>query len=302
MRKIFVLLILSAVLVFGLGAQDTTWTNPYDVRNLNIPRSMLSVVSNGTMYDGIDVLLSSPGELSEFEGTSLYTAYGNYESWNDFPDAGTAGPVDVINPFSTNSLAGIFDNGSTDYGNVAFLLGYMMPFMDMQAGIVGGFEFNYNDLLTGWPTTPVAEYGYEEDDVVDGDNNGTAAYSSSEAYYYTHRSTDNSLRLGTGVDLGFMGASLYGNFNSRSAKLGGTYEYKWTDGADDVEFDPAGQIITTSKTIDYGYKDGDAAIKTLRSGDWQVAATGQLPFTFMDISMPITASLKMGGSDDGATG
>ena len=281
MKKLVLLVLVMAVLTVGLFAQDTTWTNPY--AGAWPGGSMISAVSNGTIYDGLDVLLTSPAELSEFEGVSLYTAYGNYESWADVNTTGVGG---TINPFTTGAI-----------GSGFYQLGYLMPVMGMQAGVLAGFENEHTGNLTGWGDDTT--YSEETTDIVDSlDNDGTAEYSSSESFSYTDYEIGNSFRFGTGIDLGFMGVSLGGYVYNSNQTIGGTYNYEWTIGAD-ADFVATSGNYTTSKTIDYGYKDGEASTNVIKSGAWGLSSVGQLPFAIGDISMPITASLSVSGGHDG---
>ncbi|MBI9099814.1 MAG: hypothetical protein JEY91_15145, partial [Spirochaetaceae bacterium] len=287
MKKLLLILTALSVMTLGLAAQDTTWTNPLSEKTDTVPHSMLNAVTNGTMYDGIDVIITSPAELSEFPGFSFYTAYGNYESWANLPKDDTIGPVStIINPFTTTGLGGIFNGASTADGNVAFQLGYMMPIAGMQSGIVGGFQLGKRGNLNVGDDGNIT---LEETVVSDADANNVAEFTTSESADITSFVVGNYFRIGAGVDLGFMGVSLAFNAQDASTLQGGVYDYSWTVG----EVVPVAST-TTSKSIKYGMNsDGKPALSQL-DDDWDIEATGQLPLEIAGFSMPLTASLRFG--------
>lgn len=302
MKKLLFLILITAVAGMGLFAQETTWFNPYDGTNWNIPGSMLRAVTNGLQYDAVDVVLTSPAELSNFEGVTFYTAYGNYESWARANEGtGINDPVASINPFSTNNLIGLYDNGSTTTGNVAFQLGYLMPILGMQSGVVGGFEKFTTGGLTGWPTTPAMTYDSEQVIVLDADVDDQEDSTTTETFSYTDYVLDDSYRIGAGIDLGFMGASLYFNSNNQTRKVGGSYTYSFEEGADpDPVYTATNQ--TSSKTMVFGFDEEGKAKAGVSSADNDLMLTGQLPFSLGEISMPITASLSIGTQSGGLLG
>jgi len=310
MKKVLSTVALTAVLsVALLSANDTTWTNPLSDRTAEVPHSMLNAVSNGTMYDGIDVLITSPAELSEFPGYSFYTAYGNYQSWSSGGATGLfSGPggdgiwgtVDdvetpLINPFTTNGITGFFDGN----GSIAFQLGYMMPIVvkrdAFQSGIVGGFEFGQTGSLNG---TNDGNLTSDASIVLDGDADNIPDSSTTEAYDYTNVTAGNKFRIGAGTDLGFMGFSVLFNHKDVSVRQGGVYDYNWSVG----EVIPVAST-TTAKTVRYGMnEDGKTRLMT-QDDEWSIQATGQLPLELelgkLELNMPVTASLRYGMSHDG---
>ncbi len=306
MKKLLVICLLLVLAVSFASAQETTWTNPYDSSTYLIPRSMISVVSNGMLYDAIDVLLTSPAELSDFEGVSVYTAYGNYQSFNFVPlGAPVTVPVQSVNPFTTNLLTGVFGNGDTSSGDVAFSLGYLMPVMGFQSGIVLGFEEFYTELLDDYPTNGGelnSEYS-ESTTYVNDDTNvdGVSGYTATSAYTYTDYATGNSFSIGSGVDLGFMGVSAYFNINDYTEYTGGTYSYTITPGTDTLDFNPTAAEQTVSKNIIYGYKEDGSAGAGLLNNNWTLALNGEFPLTIADYSMPVTASVQVNAGCDGST-
>jgi hypothetical protein len=267
---VVVLVLFSAI----LSAQDSTWTNPFDAASSAMPRSMLSSVSNGLLYDGFDVILAAPSELSNYQGVSVYGSLGNYESW-------------------------------AEDGNVSVSLGSLLSLFGIQGGLVGAFDRLYTDCLVGWPTTPASSYKVDgTPNNQDGDSDGIYSYTNSESYNYADQIVAENFKAGVGVDLGFMGLSLYGDRAGSNRIRGGSYEYKWTVGADvgslpANELNPAGKSITTSKAIKYGFSNGASVSDPVNDWSYNLALTGQYPWSFLGVSSPLTATFRIGAHQHG---
>ena len=263
-------------------ADGSTWTNPNDYlfgNIFNLPASMMSEVSFGIWYDEIDTVVLAPAELRNYEGYTLFTGYGNYELYET---------GEFINPFT-----GIDD--PDDIGT--FKLGAAGEFFGFRMGALGGFSFTQAD---GFNLGGVrSEYTKEDAFTEDNDNDGIAEYSWTNSQTYTDTEDTSDFTLGAGVDIGFMGASLYGFVRPTTRTLGGKYAYTLTSNASaEADFADAANMVT-AKTVLIG--DGeDGKNKWYPEGsstDWLVGLRGHMPFEIFDISMPIRGDLCFGADN-----
>ena len=141
MKRITLLVAALVLLVLTSGfAQESTWTNPNDIlfgTFVQVPRSMMSAVTNGVYYDEIDTIILSPGELSNYTGYSIFTAYGNYEY--DYL-GGTAYVNQFLNPFTDTTVIDGTTMGVYKLGATGELFGF-------RGGVLGSFVFAQDDNL-----------------------------------------------------------------------------------------------------------------------------------------------------------
>ena len=284
MKKVLFLFLILLIPVF-LGAQETTWINPYDAICGIYPGSMLGLVSNGMFYDEIDIILRSPAEISNYAGYTLYSAYTNYESWR-LP---VNGPITPVNPLTTTTFTP---------GN--FLLGLSMPILDdFRIGVVKGFSFDstdYMDVLNDATNDGKYTNTYNEEiDTTPLDDEVDYSYSNTETY--EDHIDGLALIIGSGIDIGFMGASVYFNMDLNTRYLGGSYVHTWTEGASAVVNDKV-----TSKNVYYGSgEEGKVTDYPTSTSSWKLGSNGELPLTLFGFSMPVTAGVVIGGGASGTT-
>ncbi len=283
-KKVLLFLLVFGVALSGVFAQETTWINPHDPMNTMLPESMPAAVSNGMVYDEFDVVVRAPAELSKWEGYSIFTGYGNYESWATLPITGTPGPVaSPINPFTTGAI------GAANLGS--YLLGYTFPLLDWRAGFISGFEFTKTGHLS--VLSGDSYYKASTNDVVDTAGvSGTADYTATDSSEYTAHTDTTSKTFGVGLDLGFIGVSLFGDIDARKKTWGGTYSYSLAEG--ESTYDTISPDIVTSKTVRYGLDaEGKPAAFPTTGGGWTIGALGEVPFDFMGISAPATGAIMI---------
>ncbi len=298
MQKKMLLILLAACLgLSSLAADGMTWVNPWDSENWMYPGSMLSAVSNGIWYDELDTVIRSPMELGNYEGYTLYTAYGNYESWVGYPLGGGPGPeFTLVNPFSTTNMSYTSNLTLTPFTPINFMTGLIFPLMDFRTGIVTGFVSNLanNQNLDGVAGTEATATG-SDTTVVDLATVGTADYTIKSSYDYTDYTVQRDVRAGTGIDLGFMGASLFLDMETNTIKLGGIQEYTYTAGTDTAYVEPAN--LVTTRSYQYGVGEEGAVTSYPGSGTvWVTGINGQLPLEVAGIGLPVFAGLRFGSN------
>ena len=279
MRRILSFLLLLAIITGGAFAQELTWINPFDPLNSLLPESMIAAVSSGQAYDEFDAVVRSPAELSDYDGYSVFTGYGNYESWDTVPTGGSPGPL--INPFTTGAIG----TGTVQ----SYLYGYTFPFMGFRTGLVGGFELsNVNNIAGG-----LAELEESTTDIADGAGTiGTSDYTETESYTYTDFTNTTNKTVAAGVDLDVIGASLYANISTSKRRFGGTYSYQLAAG--ESTLDTVGDDVVSAKSVSFGLADDGAARAFPVGGNtWTIGLLGQLPFELMGASAPITGSVML---------
>lgn len=291
MKKRFFLVTALVLLVLASGFADgTTWTNPDDLLTgfYPVPNSMMSSVTNGIYYDEIDTIITSPAELSNYSGWSIFTAYGNYEF--DYAADAAFDPTTVVNPFVYDTIG----NGeTTDYK-----LGATGELFGFRGGVIAGFNLGETGNLAGSNST----YEYNSSETIDAGTIGTADYTYTIAEDYTDYTSENNFRLGAGVDLEFIGASLYGLFSNNIDILGGNYTYTRPLTADTTSPDAADTV--TSAVITYGNNDeGKPRLEPNSSPNgWLLGARAHMPLEVADISMPVKVNLNFGNQDVGLGG
>lgn len=282
MKKLATILIL-ALLLGSLGAQEMAWINPYDTSDLaNIgafPGSMLSYVSDGIFYDEWDVVFHAPAELSNYTGINLLTSYGNYASWK--------GGYTAINPFTTGGFT-----------PAPFMVGVSMPILGYRAAALAGFDFDgvtplINDR-NGDGTTIGIEKRTQTDIVDTVGTIGQTDYTTSFNFNYTDYSQGNHFTFGGGVDLGFLGASIGVVLDSSTRMIGGHYGYTNAIGTD-TGYTFANNTIT-ALTINYGSANGAANLEGYDASfdRGKVGIIAELPM-FKDF--PITGELDVSWSN-----
>ena len=285
-----VLALVLLVLTAGF-AEGSTWTNPNDLlfgTLFPIPRSMVSAVSNGVYYDEIDTIILSPAELSNYSGFTIFTGYGNYEY--DYTSSGVSPYVTTfLNPFTD---AGIAPGGNTG----SYTLGLTGELFDIRGGVIAGFEFLQDNNMNG--TAAGAVYENSESTTVDADADGTADFTYTNTESYTDYDVENTVRFGAGVDLDFIGASIYSIFHTNTRTIGGNYTYTRPLTADADQTDP--NDVVTSKVVTYGYgEDGKPAWDPDNNyTNWLLGVRGHLPLEIADISMPVKVDLNFGSMND----
>lgn len=284
-----------------------TWRDPNTDASL---QSIPSYVTFGLVKDEIDAIAVDPMGLSLFKGWTVFTAYGNYESWNYNP--GTAiPPIGFFNPTTLGA-------GAT---NSAFKIGMGMPLPNsMRGGFLLGYSYSGTGNLTDTFTANLQKYSSGTTTVNDANQDGVVDNTIAETWTATDSTGTTAINTVLAADLGFMGVnlSLYQNGNGRS--IGGKYSYTDTIGPD-TTYNP-GTDVDTSQSILVGTgKDGAAK-------GWQAASTtalnigGQFPLNigfklplvgdigfsinrgaFPTNMVPITASkTKIYSTDNGAAG
>lgn len=225
MKRTIVALLLVAALAapaFGqdLGSIDLGqgWINPNNASNDLLPESMLAFVSNGFYMDEIDTIARAPLLFGDFTGYSVFTAYGNYESWNG------AGITEIA-PFVPGAYA---------VGN--YQLGLAMPvpgFDDWRSGVLFGMATSHSGDLRDVSAGLTDQFYLEgsDTDVVDSAVEiGVADYTTVTAYKATDKTTSKASRFVGALNLGWLGVSLYGTASDDTRSLGGEFTYTRTEG------------------------------------------------------------------------
>lgn len=280
MKRIALAVFMVLLLAGGLSAQQETWI---DTSKSIIPRGMLIDVTQGLMYDEWDIIFRSPAELSNYSGIGVYTAYGNY-----YDDPREIQPKYSINPFSTTGLS------ATNLGR--FQLGFTTDILGMRAGILGGFtrttigKITITEDLTP-SVNPTTNWQYNRTVNADGEPDGTADYSYTQAIDVSNFSQNHSNKWILGLDLGPIGASLLFSHSDVREFMGGTTSYTWTKGSDNDFTTPNDQI--TSFTTEYGGNEGKNVVVS-DTGSWDLMILGDLPLSLFGEGTPVTASLEIG--------
>jgi len=277
MKRIFTALLLIAALAGSAFGQETTIISRSDIDASNAPATMLSWTTNGIFYDEWDIILRSPAELSNYEGFGLYTAYGNYQSWRTTPIGTT------VNPFMTSTFT------PSD-----FYLGATMPIFSFRAGAIMGFDGSLVPNYGGVST--------EEDGNTDTVHDATGLlnqYAWNWSSSYTDFTQNNAIRMGTGIDLGFMGVSLYGDIDASTRKMGGLYSYTYTKSttAADTAYVQANDIMTSYTAAIGGNADGTPQAFAA-DGGWNMGIVAEYPLFDW---LPITANIYFGGDGNAST-
>ena len=304
-RKLFMVTALVLLVLASGFAEGTTWSNPNDIlfgTYYNVPRSMISAVSNGIYYDEIDTIILSAAQVSNYEGFSIVTGYGNYEF--DYSNAIGTGDTDYhnifLNPFTTVASNNITQGGVNDeLGN--FLLGVTGELFGFRGGVIGSFEFdNEGDLNI--ESANDSYYTEDYSQVVDADGDGTVDYTYTYAETYTDYYTQGTFRLGAVVDLDFVVASLYSVFSNRLAFFGGNAVYSHPTSADADQGDV--DNLVTSQVSTYGNKEEGAVGMDPDDtwSNWLFGVRGHLPLEIADISMPVKFDLNLGSQTPGTIG
>jgi len=275
-------------LPFAAAYDGTTASPTFAVA---LPTSILAFISNGIYADEIDMVVRNPAALSQFSGYTLWTLYGNYEAFNNAATLNTPQAITgaEVQPFNTTTL------NDANIGNFQAGIGMPVPFMDgWRMGLLGGRQFTRANGLTGGYST------YDTSDkptltTVDADADGTADATTTSSIVAKDETTTGSFRMAAGLDMGFLGVSLYAFAEDRKQVAGGSYNYAWTDGADDDVW--AG--VNTANSSLYGVAAfGTDAQGTEAAGvakNWNngsrslFGAVGQLPFELFGFKAPITA-------------
>jgi hypothetical protein len=290
MKKLTIILIL-ALLLGSLAAQEMAWINPNLLDGTNfpdlgqdhrLPDTMLAVVSRGIFYDEWDTVFRAPAELSNYKGINLLTAYGNYAGWAK----GTAlpTPATVVNPFTTAT-----------FDAAPFVIGVSMPVLGIRAAALTGFKFISAGSVIGDRNGDGVNLGNEKFSnvyVADGAGTiGTVDYTTNYSYNFTDYSQRGTMTFGGGADLGFIGASAYVIFDSETRMVGGSENYTYTAGESAV---PANN--TSALSVNYVSENGavkmigsDTAFDTGKAG-----IVAELPVP----NFPITAELNFSWSSN----
>ncbi len=284
MKRLLFILIAVAVAACAFG-QQMTWINP-GITNLGLlPKSMLADLTYGLFYDEIDVIALAPAELSNYSGIGLFTAYSNYDFyWN----TGFGPAAAATNPFDPAS--------GINYGR--YLAGVTLPIQKYRAGAFAGFELFTTSLLDTDNSGAVDSTAYTRtrNSTLDAGGNGTADATTVLDMNANGARMQNQFSVMTGVDLGFMGASVLFNWQSVADTIGATTHYTYTLGTDAAFPTPAANTITNYWGL-LGRADAAAPgnagnINFLRANNqWMVAGQGEIPWTF-----PITALVAVGGA------
>ncbi|KGE71106.1 hypothetical protein [Spirochaeta lutea] len=272
MKRIALAVFMVLLLAGGLSAQQETW-----IDTSGLPRGMLIDVTQGLMYDEWDIIFRSPAELSNYSGIGVYTAYGNYDD-----------PGYTVNPFSTTTV------NTGNFGD--FQLGFTTDILGMRAGILGGFtrttigKITITEDLTP-SVNPTTNWQYNRTVNADGEPDGTADYSYTQAIDVSNFSQNHSNKWILGLDLGPIGASLLFSHSDVREFMGGTTSYTWTKGSDNDFTTPNDQI--TSFTTEYGGNEGKNVVVS-DTGSWDLMILGDLPLSLFGEGTPVTASLEIG--------
>jgi len=312
MKRILFIVLLTALLlpVFGQDVSgsagssvirpDTPQFNSLGNLAVVMPSSLLSFISNGIFRDEIDNVVLNPLALSQYSGYTLWTAYGNYETFNAAlgnPVATTTG----IAPFATVALDG------TNIGNIQLGFAMPMPLIDgWRLGLLAGNQYTrtgYIDDGSGGTLSSMNTTTTVDTDVgtIAGDDTGklgTVSYTEVTTEEAKDESLSSTFRLGAGLNMGGMAASLYAFSQTTSRQVGGSYDSTWSKGGD--SYLPANETMAASAL--YGAKafgkDGDGVKASAANTFWPESSQNlfgglfQLPLQLGELVLPITGKLS----------
>lgn len=241
-RTLVALLLVAALAAPAFGqAIGSTWYDPMSATTI-IPTSFSNYYSNGIFADEIDYIFRSPINLGDYEGYSVYTAYGNYGL--------LPGGTNIVNPFTTAAIS----TGASTIGS--YQVAAAFPVLGFRAGAMLGHRYTLGGNITG---------GLYADEggstiVTDANTLGTADYTETTAYASTAKTTTSATTALAGVSLGDIGASILISSSGTSRVIGGSKSYAWNIGTDAAYLlTLPGSNQVTSKTAYVGYgEDGKA--------------------------------------------
>ena len=295
MKKLCVLLLFLLALspLFGQPTEAIAgidlgqgWIDPDNTMNQLVPQSMLSFITHGLFMDEIDVMVRAPLLFGSYTGYTIFTAYGNYESW--------AQGNTPINPFTQDTFT-----------PAAYQFGLAMPMPGMDDWRVG-FLFGqapdyYGNIEDSGDGT--GEYYFKKGDQTNrvdvAADIGVVDYTTVTAWEAKDLTTTSTTRFITALNLGFMGASLYFTMDEDTRVLGGFRELTRTEGTD------PDTTPRTSSRISYW---GPSAIGKTLAGEGASGKAGAIPagMTFSSglagqlsvIGMPLTAAINVTLTND----
>lgn len=271
MKRTLVALLLVAALAAPAFGQNigSTWYDPQSATTF-IPSSFPNFYSNGIFADEIDYIFRSPINLGDYEGYSVYTAYGNYGL--------LPGDTAIVNPFTTAAI-------STGAGTIgSYQVAAAFPVLGFRAGAMLGHRYTLGGNITG---------GLYADEggstiVTDANTLGTADYTETTAYASTAKTTTSATTALAGVSLGDIGASFLISSSGTSRVIGGSKSYAWnigTDAAYLLTLPGSDQVTAESAYVGYG-EDGKAKAFNSTS-DLYAQAVGQYKLG----DLPLIASI-----------
>ncbi len=276
MKRTLVALLLVAALAAPAFGQNigSTWYDPQSATTF-IPSSFPNFYSNGIFADEIDYIFRSPINLGDYEGYSVYTAYGNYGL--------LPGDTAIVNPFTTAAI-------STGAGTIgSYQVAAAFPVLGFRAGAMLGHRYTLGGNITG---------GLYADEggstiVTDANTLGTADYTETTAYASTAKTTTSATTALAGVSLGDIGASFLISSSGTSRVIGGSKSYAWTIGTDAaylLTLPGSDQVTAESAYVGYG-EDGKAKAFNSTS-DLYAQAVGQYKLG----DLPLIASIGFASS------
>lgn len=291
MKRIVVALLLIAALAGPAFGQDVggTWINPNQPfftspsgTKLALPTSIMAYSSGGLIMDEIDLIVRAPATIGSFDGYSLWTAYGNYEFWNNAVNTFGVESGTAINPLNPAVIA------ANTVGKYQF--GLAMPFiMDMRLGIVGGWE----DVRTGNLAGGLSKSTTDTTTTADADDDNIIDSTTTVAGLEDDISTLSNTSIIAATDIGLLGVSLYYFQSGTTRSIGEETVTTRTPGADWTNAD-----YDSSETV---YK-GSGALSTTKNGKiagWSSASdivfgsVVQLPLNLGGFELPLAANLGL---------
>lgn len=289
-RALVALLLVAAFLVPAFGQDYGSidlgqgWINPDNINNQILPESLLAWTSNGFFVDEIDTMARAPLLFGGYQGYSVFTAYGNYESWN-------GSGVTPVNPFQSPVAPATIAN----YAVGAYQLGLAMPVPGFD-GWRAGFLFGQKSSVAGNLTdgthadqtrlegTTTVRTDTQPDNVID--------YTTVTTYDATDSESSDRTRIIAALNLGFMGASVYASIDNTGRLLGGAFDEKRTDGVTGTAPRiPSQSTYWGQNAIGKDLAGTDASGKAAAfPGDQVISfgAVGQMAI----LGMPLTAALN----------
>lgn len=274
-RSLVAILLITALAapIFALPAPalpvGSVW---YDSQNPNplLPSSIPNYVSNGIFADEVDYIFRSPVNLADYQGYSIYTAYGNYGSM-------LPGGLTWVNPFTTVNPTFPDEIG-------AYQLAAAFPVLGFRAGALLGHTYKLTGRITGLLRNEVKTTNHVEDQ----HTLGTADYTTVASYDATN-TEDWSLTGGTaGISLGQLGLSLLVSQSGNARTMGGSKTYAWTIGTDAAYIATLpGSNVTTAETLYVGYGQTGKAKSYGSDGTLTAAVLGQYKLA----GIPLVAEL-----------